>query len=474
MTFEDLRYDQFTYKASHNTIDRTKDHRQWSVSDQLSGTGDAIEPVLGLELDIHQVEGTRIFHVKHDPETLGPLLKDTLGEIADWSAARQSPGHPIITIHLDLKNSPGEHDEFCDVLDELLLDVIDADRIYRPAEVIGDHEDLIRGARAGNWATFEELRGKVLFCLSGSGNRKHTYANQKPKQRVCFADFGAASRTPPDEGNQAFVNIFVDHQTTLSELEKWTRLPGFVIRGYNLVARHAWDVSIDAGVNIVSTDALDNRNFVVSGLGYAPLKNGRRGVPRPLEFGRAREGHRFRNWARTVEFSPGRYIEPKSEAELQEIVRSGAERGGPIRAQGAGHSFSQIMTTSETLISLDNLQGQIGIDGQQVTVPAGIRMKNLIPLLKGEGLALRNMGSVTEQSIAGAVSTGTHGTGLTFQSMPTQVSAVRLVDGRGELRGIDGSEPELLGAARLSLGTLGILTSMTIDCVPYYEIDYDA
>ncbi len=477
MTFEDLRYDQLSFKASHNPIDRIKDRRRWSIADQLGGTGDAIEPVLGLEFDLHQIPGLNEYHVKHDAGSQGPLLREVLKEVVAWCDAH--PDHPVVTIYFDLKNSPGDDKDFIRTFDEMLLEVLGKDRIYRPGAVMGDKPDVIRGAQAGNWATFRELRGKVILCLSGEADRKHAYANHEPKKRVCFADFAAGSRTPPRRGNQVFVNLFVDHQTTPAEVEKWTRTKGFIIRAYNLVARDAWDVCGDGGVNILSTDVLDNRDYVVSGLGFAPLRAGRRGVPAELEFGRAREGHRFRNWSQTVEFNPGRYVEPRRESEVQEIIRR-AEGNTPIRTQGAGHSFSQILTTAGTLVSLDNLvlpelgRGEMSVDGKRVTVSAGIRMKHLIPKLKRKGLALANMGSVTEQSIAGAVSTGTHGTGLRYKAMPTQVKAARLIDGKGEFQAFDETTPEMLGAARLSLGMLGILTAVTLECVDYYKIDYDA
>ncbi|MEJ2540487.1 MAG: Ca2+-dependent phosphoinositide-specific phospholipase C [Gemmatimonadota bacterium] len=477
MTFEELRYDQFAFKASHNTIDRIKDKRRWSIGEQLGGTGDAIEPVPGLEFDLHQIPGLNEFHVKHDEGAEGPLLKDTLREVVAWADAH--PNHPVITIHLDLKNSPGEHRDFIDAFDDLLISILGKERLYRPRDVMGDHPDVVRGARAGGWATFKDLRGKVILCLSGKADRKKTYANHEPAERVCFADFAAGSKRAPTKGNQPFVNVFVTHQTSLAELERWTRLKGFIVRGYNLVTRDAWDVCVEAGVNILSTDVLDNRDYVVSGLGFAPLKNGRRGVPPDLAFGRARKGHLFQNWSRTVQFTPGRYIEPRRESEIREIILA-AEGSTPIRTQGAGHSFSQILTTRGTLLSLDNLvlpnlgRPQMSVDGKRVTVSAGIRLKQLIPKLKRKGLALANMGTVTEQSIAGAVSTGTHGTGLRYASMPTQVKAVRFIDGRGRFQAFDETTPELLGAARLSLGLLGVLTTVTLEAVDDYKVDYDA
>jgi FAD/FMN-containing dehydrogenase len=477
MTFEDLRYDQFAFKASHNTIDRAKDPRRWSIAQQLGGTGDAIEPVPALEFDLHQIPGLNEYHVKHDPGAEGPLLRNTLQEVVDWADA--NPRHPVITIHLDLKNDPGEDIDFILSFDEFLLSALGEERIYRPREVIGDREDLVRGARAGGWATFRELRGKVILILSGKEERKATYADHEPRERVCFADFAVDGRTPPRTGNRAIANVFVSHQITLAKLEPWTRKTGLIVRAYSINASHAWNVCMDAGVNILSTDDLDQRDFVVSGLGFAPLETLPQKVRDEVAFGRARKGHHFRNWSRTVEFKPGRYVEPRREEEIQEIIRR-AEGNTPIRTQGAGHSFSQILTTRGTLVSLDNLvlptlgPKQMSRDGNRVTVSAGVRLKQLIPMLKSEGLGLANMGTVTEQSIAGAISTGTHGTGLRYASMPTQIKAVRFIDGKGNFQAFDETTPELLGAARLSLGLLGVLTSVTLEAVEDYKVDYDA
>lgn len=188
-----------------------------------------------------------------------------------------------------------------------------------------------------------------------------------------------------------------------------------------------------------------------------------------------RTGYRFRNWSRTVEFRADRLVEPQTEADVVEIVRDAREKGRTVRPVGSGHSFSQIVTTADTLLSLDEQEEAVSWNDNLVTVHAGMQLEDLIDVLKGRQprLALRNMGSVTEQTIAGAISTGTHGTGLGLGAMPTQVRALRLVDGTGTVHSLDGSSVQELRAARLSLGMLGVITHVTLECVPYYEVDYD-
>lgn len=186
-------------------------------------------------------------------------------------------------------------------------------------------------------------------------------------------------------------------------------------------------------------------------------------------------GHEFVNWSGTVKFRADRFVKPKDEAEVKAIVDRARADHHIVRVQGAGHSFSQIVTTPHVLMSLDEMKGVISHQGNDVTVKAGTRLKHLIPMLKGLGLGLKNMGSVTEQSIAGATSTGTHGTGIKHGSISTAIRAMRIVRGDGVIEDINGqSQPGLLGAARLSVGTFGVTTSLTLECVPYYHVDYDA
>lgn len=186
-------------------------------------------------------------------------------------------------------------------------------------------------------------------------------------------------------------------------------------------------------------------------------------------------GHRFTNWAHTLEFKPRQFCKPKTQQALAGIVQAARARGGRVKTQGAGHSFSQLLPTDDTLVSLDDMQNDwIGVmPGGRVRVPGGKRLKDLIRALKGEGLALRNMGSVTEQSIAGAAATGTHGTGIGLGSIATQIVSATLVDGRGDVVELAEGD-DRLRAASLGIGALGVVTEVVLDCVPMYELEYTA
>jgi L-gulono-1,4-lactone dehydrogenase len=186
--------------------------------------------------------------------------------------------------------------------------------------------------------------------------------------------------------------------------------------------------------------------------------------------------HTYENWARTLKFKPERFCEPETEAEVIDIVGGAFEAGGRVRPQGGGHSWSDFVVTDDTLVQLDELKKELipDVPNRRYTVQAGIRLKDLIRNLAKHGLALKNLGSITEQSIAGAISTGTHGTGLRLGNLSTSIVGMKLVTGTGDPRTIQERDGDLLDAARVSLGALGIITEVTIECVPLYNLEYTA
>jgi FAD/FMN-containing dehydrogenase len=187
-----------------------------------------------------------------------------------------------------------------------------------------------------------------------------------------------------------------------------------------------------------------------------------------------KSNYTYENWARTLKFKPGRFAEPATEADVIEIVKDALARGGRVRTRGGGHSWSHLVVTDDTLLQLDKLNRGLIADvlKRRYTVQAGIRLKELIHNLALDGLALRNLGSITEQSIAGAISTGTHGTGIRLGNLPMSIVGMKLVTGTGDLLTITEADTDLLNAARVSLGALGIITQVTVDCVPMYELEH--
>ena len=179
------------------------------------------------------------------------------------------------------------------------------------------------------------------------------------------------------------------------------------------------------------------------------------------------------NWSGGVVCTPQRIATPASEAEVIDLVRRAARTGAPVRVAGSGHSFTPLCATAGLLLSLDALQGVVEVDhaAGEATVWAGSKLYALGDPLWQHGLAMTNLGDIDRQSLAGAISTGTHGTGHTLGNLSTQVAALRLVTASGEL--IDCSptqEPDLLPAAALSLGSLGVITRITLRLLPAYYL----
>lgn len=181
----------------------------------------------------------------------------------------------------------------------------------------------------------------------------------------------------------------------------------------------------------------------------------------------------MQNWSGHLKWQPAKVCYPKSTEEVQQIVIQGAERRCKVRMIGSGHSFSKLCVTDDFLVSLDEFQGIVSVDAEQlrVTVRAGTKLFRLNEELAKVGLALENMGDINVQSVAGAISTGTHGTGSAFANMSTLAVGMTFVNGLGQIvRCSETEKPELLRAARLSLGSMGVITEVVLQCVPAYSL----
>jgi FAD/FMN-containing dehydrogenase len=176
------------------------------------------------------------------------------------------------------------------------------------------------------------------------------------------------------------------------------------------------------------------------------------------------------NWAGNVECRPVRMETPTSEAELEEIIRGAA---GAVRVAGTGHSFTPLCAVDDTLISLDGLQGVISADlkAREAVIWAGTTISRLGNPLRAEGLALANQGDVDYQALAGAIATGTHGTGIHFGSLSSQVVGLEILLASGErITCSEKIEPALFKAAQLSLGLLGVITRIRMRLLPAYRL----
>jgi FAD-linked oxidoreductase len=181
----------------------------------------------------------------------------------------------------------------------------------------------------------------------------------------------------------------------------------------------------------------------------------------------------WRNWGRTEQTRPVRIERPSSPEAVQRAVEAAAASGLRVKPAGAGHSFSGIAVPPDVLLDLDELSGVVAADpaAGRVTLAAGTRLHALPRLLAPYGLALENMGDIDRQTISGAVSTGTHGTGLAFGGLAARVVGARLVTGTGELLEVsETSRPDLLPAVRVGLGALGVLVDLTVQLVPRFML----
>lgn len=175
------------------------------------------------------------------------------------------------------------------------------------------------------------------------------------------------------------------------------------------------------------------------------------------------------NWGRCVTAHPTAVEHPRSVADVIAIVKRASADAVSVKAIGASHSFTAIGATDGILVHLDRMDAVLWHDAatDRVRVQAGISLHALNPRLRAIGLALPNLGDVDPQSVAGAISTGTHGTGGQRQGIAAAVVGIQLVTAHGAVVEIDEQHP-WFQAARVSLGALGVITEVTLQCVPAF------
>lgn len=168
----------------------------------------------------------------------------------------------------------------------------------------------------------------------------------------------------------------------------------------------------------------------------------------------------WRNWSGIEHAYPAARVGPRAEAEVAEALKSAQ---APIRVVGAGHSFTGLVPTSGTLMSLDALSGIVGWEGDEAIVWAGTRLGALGPALAEKGRAMPNLPDINKQSLGGAMGTGTHGTGVNLQAVHGDVRMLRLATVSGEIIECDAErEPDIFQAAKVSLGALGVITQVRL------------
>lgn len=183
----------------------------------------------------------------------------------------------------------------------------------------------------------------------------------------------------------------------------------------------------------------------------------------------------FENWSGDVKVAAQQIAYPSTENEIVDLVKRAQSEGLRIRLVGHGHSFMPLIDTKDILVSLDKYQGIVEADvaNCQAVVKAGTKIQALTNMLYDYGMGLANQGDIDKQSIAGAISTGTHGSGVTFGSLATMVVEMRLITASGEI--LECSETknrDIFKAAQVSMGMIGIISTMRLQLIPAYKLHY--
>ncbi|MFB9832303.1 D-arabinono-1,4-lactone oxidase [Actinoallomurus acaciae] len=178
----------------------------------------------------------------------------------------------------------------------------------------------------------------------------------------------------------------------------------------------------------------------------------------------------WRNWAGNQSFHCRRIVRARGVEDVVAAVGEEAARGGAVRAAGAGHSFTPVVQTDGTLLDISAMSGVVEVDGSRsrARVRAGTRLADIGAPLWEQGWAIANQGDIDRQTLAGAVSTGTKGSGTRFGTMSSTITAAEVVTGTAEVVQVDETDLDALHATQVSLGLLGVITELELAVVPRY------
>jgi len=183
----------------------------------------------------------------------------------------------------------------------------------------------------------------------------------------------------------------------------------------------------------------------------------------------------FTNWSGAFRFTPETVLRPSNPQELLACVLLAARTGKSLRVMGSKHSFSELIATPDIAVSLDSYQGILSVDQskQQATVKSGTTLHQLSADLLKVGLMMENLGDIDVQSLAGSITTGTHGTGIEFGTLATQVVGLTLITAQGDhLICSETQNGDVFKAALVSLGSLGLISDITLRLVPAYKLKF--
>ena len=180
---------------------------------------------------------------------------------------------------------------------------------------------------------------------------------------------------------------------------------------------------------------------------------------------------RWQNWAGNQVMTPAGVAHPRGNEEIAQVVKGAAAQGRRVKAIGSGHSFTSIGLTDGVLLHLDRHADLLSVDGDLATAQAGLPLHRLNALLADHGRSLVNMGDVDAQTVSGAISTGTHGTGRDSASIAAQVAALEIVLADGSVVACSPTErADLFEHARIGLGALGVISTVTFRTEPLFRL----
>ena len=189
---------------------------------------------------------------------------------------------------------------------------------------------------------------------------------------------------------------------------------------------------------------------------------------------RIEKSHHHATWAGTFRSFPEAYIQPESVVQLRKVVRIASKYRKRICVTGCGHSPSDLTCTSQVLINLDKIDRLFQVNENIVTMQAGMRLHEINESLRERGLSMANIGSIDNQSIAGAISTSTHGSSLYHGILSQSVLGLKIMLADGRIVSCSKDEQlDLFRAALVSLGALGIIIEVRFKCVPAFRIEWE-
>ena len=179
----------------------------------------------------------------------------------------------------------------------------------------------------------------------------------------------------------------------------------------------------------------------------------------------------WHNWSGSQQHQAFRFDLPTAESDIVSLLAAAASEDRRVRCIGSAHSFVPFWT-DDFLVSLDNMKGLVScdVDQRQATFWAGTKLYEMGDPLWEHGLAMENMGDIDRQSIAGAISTGTHGTGVSLSNLSSQMRSIRIIGADGRAMQLNEADGELFRAAQVSQGSLGVVTKVTLQLMPAYYL----